>query len=706
MTRDGPSASGQFDLEPENPPPSTAAGVALHLRVRAKLDAWETAGAGTQVLSWLRQGFSLPWLGGRRPLPFHQGVSCRGATPQQRAFLQEEVARLVAVGALRPATDDRWVTRAFLVPKPGKANAWRLVVDLRWVNSHLQHLSCRMETLRLLSRLARPGDWMVSLDLQDGFYAVGIHPDDQRYLTVALDGFGLLSFAALPMGLSASPYVFCKTMRVFVRALRSPLEPRNADLGRGRRPAPPAPPWNELSKTYGRLMRRGLRVLSYVDDFLILCETEAEALEARSYVSAVLDALGLARSPTKGCWEPTQQLKHLGLGVDTRTGIFFVTPDRLAALHRSGRAILCAAAGRRGVVPIRQLAAFSGLAQSLYLAVPGARLHLRTLHDLVSTGARSAARWHATVRLSSEARTDLNWFVALAARYAQRPIWRSAATVTLFCDASKLAWGAALEGALPARGFWRAHQRREHITLLETRAVRYAVEAFLDWLRGKHVRLREDNQAVVAMVTHWTSRSPALMAQLRKLWLLLDRNNITLDPAYIRSEENVAADSLSRQADSGDYRLDPVIFDRLDRRWGPHSIDRFATSNNAQLGRFNSAWAMPGTEGVDAFAQANWRSELNYCNPPWELLGRLAAFLEETGAAATVVAPHWPAQSWYPVLRGLAAEHIVLPARRGMFAPGATGSFEPIGPPSWPLALFRIPLRPARVASWGSGAAR
>ena len=131
----------------------------------------------------------------------------------------------------------------------------------------------------------------------------------------------------------------------------------------------------------------------------------------------------------------------------------------------------------------------------------------------------------------------------------------------------------------------------------------------MDWLRGKHVRLREDNQAVVAMVTHWTSRSPALMAQLRKLWLLLDRNNITLDPAYIRSEENVAADSLSRQADSGDYRLDPVIFDRLDRRWGPHSIDRFATSNNAQLGRFNSAWAMPGTEGVDAFAQANWRSE-------------------------------------------------------------------------------------------------
>ena len=677
--------------------PTGAVAPALHLRVRANADAWASAGAGSEVLRWIREGYQLPWLGGRRPLPFNQGVSCRGATPQQKAFLAREIERLQAVGALAPATDSRWVTRAFLVPKPGKSDSWRLVVDLRWINSHLQRTTCRMETLRLLSRLARRDDWMISLDLQDGYYAVGIHPQDQQYLTVNLEGFGLLRFSALPMGLSASPYVFCKTMRTFVRALRSPLEPLASELGR--RWAPRAPPWPDLERRFGALMRRGLRVLSYVDDFLLLCSSEAEAREARAYVEAVLDALGLARSPSKGCWEPVQQLKHLGLGVDTRLGRFYVTQDRLQALHGAGRSLLCAAAGRRGMVPVRQLAGFAGLAQSLYLAVPGARLHLRALHDLVSQATATSARWHAAVRLPSQVRSDLNWFVSLSAHYSHRPIWRSAATVSLYCDASKLAWGASLEGRLPARGFWRAHQRREHITLLEARAVRYAVASFLGDLRGHQVRLHEDNQAVVHMLTSWTSRSPALMRQLRKLWMVLDANNITLHPSYIRSEDNVEADNLSRQADAGDYRLDPAIFDRLDRRWGPHSIDRFATSNNKQVARFNSAWAMPGSEGVDAFAQTNWRGETNYCNPPWGLLGQLAAFLYETGAPATVVAPHWPAQPWYPVLRAMAAEHVVLPARRGMFAPGALGSFTPIGPPSWPLALFRVPLRPPQPAA-------
>ena len=41
--------------------------------------------------------------------------------------------------------------------------------------------SFKMETLKKLQYLARRGDWMVSMDLVDGFHALGIAPDHQKY---------------------------------------------------------------------------------------------------------------------------------------------------------------------------------------------------------------------------------------------------------------------------------------------------------------------------------------------------------------------------------------------------------------------------------------------------------------------------------------------------------------------------------------------
>ena len=47
--------------------------------------------------------------------------------------------------------------------------------------------------------------------------------------------------------------------------------------------------------------------------------------------------------------------------------------------------------------------------------------------------------------------------------------------------------------------------------------MRLAVLSFLPLMRGRKVLLHEDNQAVVAVLSHLTSRSPAMMDELRKL---------------------------------------------------------------------------------------------------------------------------------------------------------------------------------------------
>ena len=98
---------------------------------------------------------------------------------------------------------------------------YRLVVDLRHLNSFCPAWTTRFETLKDVSRIARPGDWMLSFDLEDGYHAVGIHPESQSYMTFSIQG-QLYSCCSLPFGWSGSPAVFCTVMKVSTRALRSP----------------------------------------------------------------------------------------------------------------------------------------------------------------------------------------------------------------------------------------------------------------------------------------------------------------------------------------------------------------------------------------------------------------------------------------------------------------------------------------------------
>jgi hypothetical protein len=52
-------------------------------------------------------------------------------------------------------------------------------------------------------------------------------------------------------------------------------------------------------------------------------------------------------------------------------------------------------------------------------------------------------------------------------------------------------------------------------------------------------------------------------------------------------------------------------FKVLPLMWGPHTIDRFANSENTEVRRFNSRYWNPSSESVDAFTQLNVTSHLN-----------------------------------------------------------------------------------------------
>ena len=183
-----------------------------------------------------------------------------------------------------------------------------------------------------------------------------------------------------------------------------------------------------------------------------------------------------------------------------------------------------------------------------------------------------------------------------------------------------------------------------------------------------------------------------MMTELRKLWFLLDSHDIRLRPRYIRSAASVWADRLSRERDTSDWSLNPRVFGHLDRLWGPHTIDRFASMENALLPRYNARWLDPQAEDVDCLRLSDpaWRRENNWCNPPWERLDDLVDKLRQSGAAATVVAPHWPGRLWHQRLVELAEECILYPPTNDLFFPGRLGLRAGVGMPRWSVAVFRV----------------
>jgi hypothetical protein len=126
-----------------------------------------------------------------------------------------------------------------------------------------------METLLGVKHLTRKGDYMFNFDMQDGFYALGMSPVDHDFFVVNESG-QLYRLAGLSIGWSLSQFYLFKMTMTLVNFPRAP----DLEL--------PDPPPRDYMKTYlRRTCWHGVRILPYVDDFLLFPSTEEEALTLR-----------------------------------------------------------------------------------------------------------------------------------------------------------------------------------------------------------------------------------------------------------------------------------------------------------------------------------------------------------------------------------------------------------------------------------------
>ena len=129
--------------------------------------AWQARGVDFWVVEALRVGYRIPF---DRPPPLSEcPVSLPAYSPHsiRGVALNQELQNLLRKGAVEPAPQSPgFYSRLFLVKKA--SGSWRPIIDLSTLNHYVTSSRFHMETPRSVLNSIRPGDWMISLDLQDG----------------------------------------------------------------------------------------------------------------------------------------------------------------------------------------------------------------------------------------------------------------------------------------------------------------------------------------------------------------------------------------------------------------------------------------------------------------------------------------------------------------------------------------------------------
>ena len=312
--------------------------------------------------------------------------------------------------------------------------------------------------------------------------------------------------------------------------------------------------------------------------------------------------------------------------------LVLLPPPILAKLVGGAKALLSASRLRSRRLSSKALQRFSGMAVSFQLAVPSARFFLRRLYDCQClTGPMS--------RLSHGVVSDLKWFTKVNTEPGVgRALWPKTLG-ELTTDASPYAWGGHWHHLLSAAGFFTVAQRDLHINVKEVAAVRFCLLAFGAQLLGEEglLRLGVDSRVAMHVINGFSSRSPALMDELRKPHEVAQRYRGTLRASWLPSVANVCADALSRQSDCHDWRIADRTFSALQQRYGPYTVYRFAIPLNARCPKFSTKTHAPGTEAVDALSVGWGAGGNNWIYPPLNLAELVVAKIRADKATMTEI---------------------------------------------------------------------
>ena len=586
-------------------------------RLKRNVNFWKVIGANDFILDTIENGYKLPLIQTPEPAVFKNNKSAL-ANPE---FVTEAIQELVSTNRVLEVPFRPKVVNPLSVASNKDKN--RLILDLRYVNLHLWKEETKFEDWKTFQNYLCKDGHMFKFDLKSSYHHISIYAPHQTYLGFSWVVNGetkYFVFTVLPFGLSTSPYIFTKAVRPLVK--------------------------------YWRF--KGIPIVVFIDDGIGVGKNKEQASLFSVFVKDTLNKSGFVFNVEKSVWEPDVTAEWLGLFVNTQECFICLPKRRMVSLFNSIDSIF---SSFPSITP-RNLASITGKIISMTPVLGNvSRLMTRALYNAINS---RTSGWDVCIDLSffPECLAELSFWRHNLPKLNCRKLFSSnVPSIISFSDASNSACGSVIsldtqnrrpQNCHYSHRNWNTTEGSNSSTWRELKAVHFGLCSFLPLIKNKEVYWFTDNQPASHIVEKGSKKVDLHCLSLDIFSTCL-QNNVNLYIKWIPRSENCLADFVSKMVDYDDWRVTDEFFAFIDSIWGPHTVDRFANSENKKLRRFNSLFWNPGCESVDAFSQ-NWQGENNWLVPPIHLIPKAIQHLLTCRAKGTLVVPAWPSAPFWPIL--------------------------------------------------------
>ena len=674
-----------------HPQPNTLTGG----RLQSFVGQWVAMGASPWVCETLRNGLKLKWTT-YPPRQLTHNVEIRQDGRHQRQ-LQMKMAEMVALGGaqvlahgtapsiLAALPPGAIVSPTFVVEFP----KWRQIGDFRQLNRQqlLEHF--KMTNMSDIVHLFGAFKLLQSLDIADAFLHIPLHR--REWSRCLLYGSGTLWRVTVMMfGLHSAP-------RVFKKVLQEPIK---------------------------ILQLNGVPLVDYVDDLELMSNRPEDAIYHLLMTLRLLQLLGWRLKWKKAELIPLPRRIFVGLQWDLHLGTVHLPRKKLLALQARARLLML-----RRSASLKSVASFLGQVQAALITNPALQLFVRPLQRAQLAAMRRAHHlpvrqmWQRTwVGLNQDTRTHLRRLADWLTNWNGRSFLSPSFQQVIYADAcTSMGMGAnALDSQtgklLRVSVPWTPALLQQYFPFLDTHQLRHAIQSgqlgtlvpnnVLEAIsqdeglrrliqRGLHLEAgwnvlhMSDNTTTVSYIRRaggTVSWMTSIVAE--RLWNQHLSLGTIPSSQHVPGVNNVFADLDSRQTlDRYGWAFLPTLLTEIDRLWGPHTLEAFATADNSWLPRYCTRFpGDPRAAGTNGLLSP-WHQENLWLNPPWILIPSVLTRLRQQSASATLVTPCWPTQHWYPVLVQLSVDLPVLLLQTSRFL---REDGDHLCYPTYPLVIWRL----------------
>ena len=214
-----------------------------------------------------------------------------------------------------------------------------MILNLRELNKFITPHHFKMETFEMALKHVKQDCYVGPIDLRHAYYSVPIAEEDQKYLRFIWKEF-YIQYSCLPNGLTSAPSLFTKLMKPVFATLR----------------------------------QYGYKNAGYIDDSLLIGDTEEECESNIKNTDTLLKWLGFVVHEKKSVFKPTKQIIYLGNIIDSSSMTVKLPEEKIKRIIEECHALI-----KKSKATIRLVSRVIGLLVSSFSAVEYGPLHYRNL---------------------------------------------------------------------------------------------------------------------------------------------------------------------------------------------------------------------------------------------------------------------------------------------------------------------------------------